>query len=330
MNIISISHAPLPAIASALEEFEQVFQYPLGEHDTFRISHGHDYARFFRAMGEGICFAAEHKGKILGTISLALRTLKDPQGKSLKVVYVGDLKVVPEARGFGTVTISLIRAAIDWSYARGAVAAYGVVMEGTKGTPEKYTGRLGVPSAVHVGKVVVLRIPTSTPTHDGEASDVAGVSRGVSARIVPIKDLNSAYSRLSARVYAALGGRPSLRSKFKPLPMVSQDGSACALLEDTLKAKRLISSSGDELLSAHLSRFAFDAKRPEGAMEVMRTALSVAAQRGFPAMFVAVDEIVATELHDQFALLNAVRAPANVYGVSLKSSQSWLINTAEI
>ena len=65
-------------------------------------------------------------------------------------------------------------------------------------------------------------------------------------------------------------------------------------------------------------------------MEVMRTALSVAAQRGFPAMFVAVDEIVATELHDQFALLNAVRAPANVYGVSLKSSQSWLINTAEI
>ena len=60
-------------------------------------------------------------------------------------------------------------------------------MEGTKGTPEKYTGRLGVPSAVHVGKVVVLRIPTPTPTHDGEASDVAGVSRGVSARIVPIK-----------------------------------------------------------------------------------------------------------------------------------------------
>ena len=236
--------------------------------------------------------------------------------------------MVPEARGLRAVTISLLRAAIDWSYARGAVAAYGVVMEGTKGTPEKYTGRLGIPAAVHVGTVLVLRIPTAAAVEESE-----NVTRGYSfssAKVVSVKDLNTAFRRLSAPAYAALGGRASLRSKFKPLPLISKDGSACALLEDTMKAKRLISSSGDELLSAHLSSFAFDAKRPQGAMEVMRTALSCAAQRGFPAMFVAVDVTLATELHDQLATLNAVRAPANVYGVSLENHQPWLVNTAEI
>lgn len=118
MKLMAISAAPEASVAAALDRFERVFQYPLGTHDTFRISHGADYARFFRAMGEGICFAAEHEEQILGTISLSLRQLKQPDGSVRKVAYVGDLKVVPQARSRGKVMLALLHAARRWSLVR--------------------------------------------------------------------------------------------------------------------------------------------------------------------------------------------------------------------
>ncbi len=72
--------APAPgALAAALETFERQFVYPLGPGRSFRISHGRDYARFFRAIGleRGVSFVAEEDtGEVLGTLGVALRPVQ--------------------------------------------------------------------------------------------------------------------------------------------------------------------------------------------------------------------------------------------------------------
>ena len=62
MNVHALSAPPPTALARALDRFEGQFRYPLGPGRSFRISHGDDYPRFFRAMGEGACFVAERDG----------------------------------------------------------------------------------------------------------------------------------------------------------------------------------------------------------------------------------------------------------------------------
>ena len=57
------------------------------------------------------------------------------------------------------------------------------------------------------------------------------------------------------------------------------------MLEDTRRANRLYLNTGNELLSAHLSYFAFDDVK--AAVEILNIALDRAYQHEFPAVFVA-------------------------------------------
>jgi hypothetical protein len=320
MNVLTITRAPSASIAAALDRFERDFQYPLGTHDTFRVCHGADYSRFFRAMGKGVSFAVEHNGSILGTLGMALRKVRQPNATEITVVYIGDLKVSSAVRGTGVVPLALFQAGLTWAWQNGASKAYGVVMDGTAKTPSDYTGRIGIPKFLEVGKIVVLRIPT----------DLANNGIGETGSSTSAARLESTYKRLTASVHAPIGGRPSLRSSFAPVRLVSADGQACGLLEDTLQAKRLISSNGDELLSAHLSRFAFGQSRADSAVELLETALRLAAARGFPAMFVALDKETARALLPHIERFNPVEAPATIYGFGFTPGQKLLINTAEI
>jgi hypothetical protein len=52
MIVHQLCSAPSPSQAKALAEFEGQFNYPLGAGRSFRISHGEDYPRFFRAIGK--------------------------------------------------------------------------------------------------------------------------------------------------------------------------------------------------------------------------------------------------------------------------------------
>ncbi|MCZ6661363.1 MAG: GNAT family N-acetyltransferase, partial [Actinobacteria bacterium] len=159
MIVHDLRTAPPPELAQALERFEAQFQYPLGPDRYFHIIHGEDYPRFFRAMGEGACFVAEREGKILGVIGAALRRLALPGGEQRSVVYLGDVKIDPTARG-GRTFLRLAGAVRQWVAAR-AEAAFAVVMDGTPVTPTRYTGRLGIPLFSELGKIMVLRLPTS-------------------------------------------------------------------------------------------------------------------------------------------------------------------------
>ena len=73
---VRVFDADLPAdVAHALAGFEAGFRYPLGEGATFCISHGEDYRRFFRAMGESVCIVSERDGFLVALITGGLLML---------------------------------------------------------------------------------------------------------------------------------------------------------------------------------------------------------------------------------------------------------------
>lgn len=244
MNVHALTASPPPELARALSRFEEQFRYPLGPGRFFRIDHGEDYPRFFRAMGEGVCFVAEREGNILGVMGVALRRLDLPSGDNRAVVYFGDVKIAPAARG-GRVLLRLAGAVKQWVGTR-ATAAFAVVMDGTPVTPTRYTGRLGVPPFSELGKIMVIRLPTSgTQVRPNDDWLTTGERGGV------------CYSHLSAGRYACPGGNAAERSETEPFWLMEPSGRACGRVEDTRRAKRLIADDGVEMSSAHLSCFTY-------------------------------------------------------------------------
>ena len=110
---------------------------------------------------------------------------------------------------------------------------------------------------------------------------------------------------------------------------MAEDGSACGRLEDTRLAKRLLSAeNGTEMLSAHLACFAFS--RPEAGVQILREARRIAAERGFPALFVAVMEQDISAMSLDLGELEGAVASATVYGAGLEAGPGWNVNTSEI
>jgi hypothetical protein len=315
MTLHLLQAAPGAELALALGRFEERFRYPLGPGRTFRIVHGDDYPRFFRAMGAAACFVAEREGRVLGVIGVAVRQLILPDGTQCLAAYLGDVKIDPHARG-GLVLSRLMGAAQRWVEPQ-TQTAFAVVMGGTAVTPDRYTGRLGVPPLVELAKVAILRLSITGPRLDSADGWLASEAQGPDC-----------YARLSAGRYACPVGDPQERSEMEPTWLLAPDGQACGLLEDTGRAKRLIGDDGMELRSAHLSCFAH--RSPAVALRLLRIALGQASSRGFPALFVAVDAAQAEEFVRGLDGLEITVAPATVFGTGLSAGQPWNINTAEI
>jgi hypothetical protein len=306
---------PESCLARELEVFEEQFRYPLGPGRTFRISHGADYPRFFRAIGEAAVFVAERHGRVLGTVGGALRPLRIPGGSQLSAGYVGDLKVLPAARG-GLTLLRLARA-MQAANAGRAEAMFCVVMDGTPVLPAAYSGRLGIPAFSELGQITVLRIPT-TGTHGTGAEDPPCTSAA---------GLADCWRNWTEDRYATPAGNPALRSELPPTPLVLPDGAACGLLEDTRRAKRLLTDDG-ELRSAHLSDFAYRSEPDAAAL--LRAALPLAARHGLPALFAAVCAAEAEAVQAYLDIPDIVAAAATVYGSGLQPGRRWSMNTAEI
>jgi hypothetical protein len=252
---------------------------------------------------------------VLGAVGVAIRPLIMPDGSRRQAAYIGDLKVDPGARGT-LVFIRLARAVEAWARPQ-AVAAYGVVMDGTRVTPAGYTGRAGIPAFLQLSRMFVLRFPTGLGDVANEDRWIATPQRG-----------EECYCELSRGRYAAAGGAPGDRSESAPLWLVHPDGTACGRLEDTRSAKRLIDGDGVEMQSAHLACFAWRA--PQAGAELIHAARREAARRGMPALFVAVAEADLRELEKALGTVEKVVAPATVFGVGLRSGRAWNINSSEI
>lgn len=317
MRVVSLSEAPGPELSAALEVFEEGFTYPLGPGRWFRISHGQDYARFFRAMGQACCFIAAREGRVLGTIGAALKTMITPDGERKPILYLGDLKVAPVARG-GRCLLALTEAVQDWVKGR-AEAAFSVVMDGTPATPVDYSGRLGIPKFSPIAKINVLRIFASKSGEEFQEPLITNERNGQPCFLRLVREQGR---------FATEGSAPGERSEMTPLWLMKPDGTACGLLEDTRKGKRLITGEGEEMPSAHLTSFAYTHSN-HGA-DLIKAGLALALRNGYPALFVAIPVEATPAFCEHLLGREIVTAPATVYGSGLPFGTRWTINTAEI
>lgn len=315
MIVHTVTDPPSPELASALMTFEEQFTYPLGTTGSFRISHGPDYARFYRAMGETAVFVAEHDGQVLGTLAGALRRLVAPSGNEQLVGYVGDLKILPSARG-GLSLLYLARA-LQTANAGRTRSAFAVVMDGTVVLPQAYSGRLGIPAFAELARIAVLHVSTAGDPGDDDSPSL----RTTATAAAPC------HRRWNQGRYAVLAGDPTRRSEFEPTWLMLPDASACGLVEDTRRAKRLITDVG-EMRSIHLSNFAY--RGPADGAALIRVTMRLAARNGYPVLFVAVPAADAAAFRRELSLLEPDVATATVYGYGLQPGIAWSVNTAEI
>lgn len=326
MKIHLLAERPPPIMAQALAQFERRFRYPLGAERFFRIHHGEDYSRFFRAMGKGASFIAEREGNILGTIGVARRALILPNGNLKNVVYIGDAKVSPENRG-GKVLWRLLQAVQNWAVQH-ANAAYSAVMEGTPIVPARYTGRLGIEPFNKLAEIVILKIPAKKAFASIQKDWKIDAAIGWSL-----------YRKLTQGSARCIGGKPDIRSLAPPQWLADPNGKAIGLLEDTRQAKRLLEAprpfSGDssdgeslEMRVSHLSHCAW--LEDDDGIALLQQALALSTKRGFDAMFTAAPSTAAEAIAARLGAEELIRACAGIYGAGLDAGMIWNLNTSEI
>lgn len=316
MNVHELMEPPAEWLGEALARFELQFRYPLGITRSFRISHGRDYLTFFQAIGEARLFVVERQGAVLGTLAAITRTVQFPGGEARRVAYLCDLKAAPEARG-GRTLLSLMSAVRNRLDAPCGGLAYAVVMDGTARTPATYTGTLNLPAFEKLGQLVILRIPTKgARTSDGRL------------RTTNPSTVQAIHDRLTRGQFIPAGGVPATRSQLEPAYLELADGCACGVLEDTRRGKRLFDDKGDEILSAHLSRFAYASN--SDATEFLGRVIGLAKEAGFPALFTAVPICDAAKIVDGLSIADTLLAPATVYGCGFRERETWRIDTSEI
>ncbi len=309
---------PDPQLAEAIGRFEEEFSYPLGDDGGFRIEHGGDGWRFFHALGEAAYIVATTRGGVQAVVGAALRRVVAPDGTTIPVLYLGDLKIAARARG-GRLLLDLVRA-ISTRFSGRVSSAFCVVMDGTTSIPPHYTGRLGIPAFTPVGAVTIMWLRTASGEHASTGTDgisSCGQDRGLAW-----------FMDLAAGQYCLIDGTPGERSLMPPAWLCADDGSACGRLEDTLRAKRLRATTGEDMRSAHVSCFAY--RTVAAGARLLQTAAARAAEAGYPMLFVAVAVSDVVAMSQLLGPRLRSSSPATVFGTGLPEPGRWNINTAEI
>jgi hypothetical protein len=298
MNIECMTAPPDRHQAVALAAFESEFRYPLGSTDSFSISHGDDYTRFFRSMGDAHIYLAKVGDEIVGSLVVVGRSVALANGNSIRAAYLCDVKVLKRLRG-RTVLGRLALAARHYILSAGYQAAFSVVMSGSLPS-DQVTGRLQIPPFTALGKLIILRLDTSQP--------------------IPHIPIVSCPSRNHLRAH---GGDAALSSNLTP-QWIIVPGARGRLL-DTRRGKRLWTTDGTEMISAHLSEIEFETS--ESLTTLLRAASDTAARDGYPALFLAIPAGV-LDLETSRVATTTV-AEATVFGTGLPEGD-WWVNTAEI
>lgn len=322
MIVRSLTYPISKATLAELESFEKQFSYPLGPSDDFSISHGTEYLPFFSAMGFSTLLVAEIKGRIAGTLVLVQRQLaiqdstnRESTQRIQQASYICDLKVRPDARS-GPALSRLLLAAAEIVRSVPGNACYGIVMSGTSAGPAAYTGRLGIPAFSVLTKIAILRFRTEANPPNS------------SVLFATDEQFTKVAEELAPQGVQPIIGDSLIRSILPVKKICHRNGMACGLIEDTRRGKRLFRSSGEEIVSAHLSRFRWcDTK---SAAEILRESLAVSFQLGYPGMFCSLPQTAWCHLKPLVQNLPVQETTAIVYGYQFPGGLDWWIDTTEI
>ena len=318
MKISMITLAPDEELADGLASFERQFRYPLGEEKQFSISHGRDYPRFFRAIGEPACFVAQDRGEVVGVVGCALAHLRTPTNQTIPAAYFGDIKISPKARATRTL-YQLFKTTQAWLAGRAKVG-FGVVMDNTAVLPERYTGKIGFPLFDVAGTITLFHIDTEFKSKDPQRKTASGHKIVIGSTATLDVEMPPAFE--------LLGSDPKIRSRMEPVPLSEVGGGASGLLEDTRASKRLVDEDGKEIVSGHLSFLKY--KNPEVAGALIEAACERCREMGYPKLFVSVSNECVEDLKSALAGLKYQTATATVYATGLDSVGPWRVNSAEI
>ncbi len=305
-------------LSKELKSFEAQFTYPLDAENSFHIDHGTDYSLFYRSMGTGPtrCFVAKRNSAVIGTLSIATKTIKNPEGENFQAAYLGDLKVSPQHRN-GRTLLNLLKTASEWRK-RSSDPAYAVVMRGTQATPDLYSGRFGIPQLKRLQELQILRIPT--PVSESYIPN---------CQEAPIDEVYRLYDAFAKLNYWPLPGDAIQRSQMTPVGLIDNQNQAWGILEDTRKAKRLFDQNQNEILSTHLSYFGF--RSPTSAQRIIEQAKAFTAQLGYKNMFLSLTKNQLETLKAQTnAIENSDLSIADVYGVGFNPALPWYVPSSEI
>lgn len=303
-----------PSLQAELEIFERGFTYPLDAHRTFRISHAPDYLCFFGRRGNVNCFISKNEDQVDGVLTTVERRLwapgfKEPQ----KALYFCDLKIVP-GRQRGRVFLQLA-AEVRRHVCYDLSAAFGIVMHGTERTPDQYSGSFGIPKFEALAEVAIFRIPARRGSWEGVSTE--------SSQTVPVVLEALRGEQLFVNPGIARSG-----SRYEPVGLIDSSGQACAVLEDTLESKRLFCDRGEELLSGHLSSFAY--RSPAAGVRIVEAALDLCWERGISALFFSVPKKKREDWDELCQFSDVTRTGATIYGLGLPKGLDWNINTSEV
>ena len=330
MKLIELTSSLSPKLSEQIADFETLFDYPLSENSRCSIEHGPDFTAFFAAIGHAKTWVLHSSGGVVAALSSAVRTICI-DGKNYKVAYLGDLKVHPRfqflsRRGPNPKKTHALPIAnkpkgspagkitrlLQSHLTHDVDLAYCVVMDGTRTTPDVYTGNGRIPEFKPIADLYILRFETAT-------------ARVFSRPNITMESGFSSYRHLCAKTYCDLA-KTELRSTVPPQWFISDEG-ACGMLEDTRRAKRLYVDSGEELVSAHLSYFFF--KNGVAATAILDQALHCAIEQNFPAMFVALSGEQYQALSPHLTRFGFSISKATIYATDPLAAKI-PINTSEI
>jgi hypothetical protein len=313
-KILCLDSRPAQTVADALEEFEAEFHYPLGKDRWFSISHGDDYTRFFRAVGDARCFVAQQDERVTGAVSVARCQLRGPDGAVVEAAYFSDLKVAGSS--CGPTLLRLLRDSVAWARRTPTTPGFSIVMDGTARDPTSYTGRLGIPQYVELAKLMILRIPSDIFVDHCDSIDSS------------LAEVRDCYRGLTRNHFSTDGGNTATRSRMNATGMILGDGGACGILEDTRRCKLLFRDDGSEMISAHLSSFGY--RREKDAVNLFKSAALRCREMGLPALFVSLPLSQSEAVLELLPQDDIVKAPATVFGFGLPPGENWSVNTSEI
>lgn len=317
MKVYAPGENELVQLKTSLATFERQFHYPLGENQSFSISHGEDYTAFYRSMGKATCLMAKtDENKILGTFCASLRYIqKTDKAQAVPALYLGDLKidVIQQKTRLFYQLAKRMSELVDGDNE----IALSVMMDGTKNTPPStYSGRVNFTSFLPISNYYILKFQATNYPYTEK-------------RINYLTEENAflLYQKITDKDYFLLSDS-TLRSKMAPIWLADPEGKACGKLEDTEQAKRLITSDGHMLRSSHLSYFTFT--DPVAGYALLLEAIKFSSQQNFLHTFIALNQ-------NDFDLLSPLIkdlvydvAPATLYGNIHATNLTLQLNTAEI
>jgi hypothetical protein len=145
---------------------------------------------------------------------------------------------------------------------------------------------------------------------------------------VPLEAVQNWFCEMTLGTCFPEAGDAELRSQREPLGIALPHGEACAILEDTRRAKRLFARDGCEIVSAHLSRFAF--RSPADGARLIRGALEECRRRQMTAAFVAAAPGHVTALLQALGIPPTVDTTVSVFGYGFPAGLPWYVDTSEI